>query len=494
MKGKRIICAVLAALMMLACFALTANADAIKDANEKCTISITLKTADNVPVKGAKFTITGGDLTDPLVITTNENGLADTNNTSGEATLAQGTYHVEQKSTDLGVMQAAAAEAFDVTLPYTDPTSLDTWLYSVSVSPKVNIISTTPSVAKKVADTDTDTAYGQSASIMSYADDYAFWKVTVSLCDGINSYKTLKITDRIDERLSDFELIRVVNNADGAQLSETTDFTQTYSNREFKLAFTKSCIENKLADNTTVDIFFKTKIDLSKDDTIGEKIGNHVVLSFTNALDSDGVKDNTPGTDGDEYDPDTDTTGTTPPPTWPTNPGDDPDSTDPYVWTGALTFTKIEKGDASKKLDAEFKLYNADTNEQIGATVTGENGVYTIKGLKGGISQRYNYYLVETKAPSGYSLIGTKLSFYIQGIDTAVVRFGTTSAASVNEATETYFSFEEAADVFTNYIVNIPSPALPVTGGIGVWAFALIGAALALAGAAFAVKSKKTEA
>ncbi len=489
MKGKRFLSVLTAVMLILALFSITASAatadPALVDPDKLCTINIDLKVA-GTPIADAKFKITNSDPAFELELTTDANGSATTG-----ATLAQDTYHVEQ--TVKGANQKDLAEAFDITLPYTNPTTLSDWKYDITAAPKATLYTTAPTITKKVADEDVPASYGQSASIMSYDDKLAYWKITVNLPENIAQYKKLHVTDYLDERLINFTLLRVVNNANNAELTKDTDFTSSYdaASRKFDLSFTAAGISG-LSDNETVDIFFTTAIDLENEKSFGEKIGNHVVLNFTNATDVDGVTDNTPQADTDnvdpedpDFEPDPEPDPTHEKPGWPTNPGDTPDSDDPYVWTGILQFTKIEKGNEDVTLNPTFKLYNADTDAQIKGDITGTNGVYKIAGLKKG-----NYYLIETVAPKGYTLFGEKISFSVADVEHAKVAFTQSKANSASEET-TLRTFNVGG---TNYIVNIKQTDLPLTGGVGVYTFAVIGLAIAAFGGAFLLKTRKVTA
>lgn len=482
MKAKRFLSVLLAAMLMISCFAISASAEdsVILGDDETYTLNINLwvegsTESSSVAIKNATFIVkdsTGEQVGEE--ISTGTTGVA------VFTTKTRGTYTVEQK--DLGGNQAEKVSSFTVNLPMTNPAGTG-FLKTVDVYPKVPVFTDKPVITKKVAD-DAAGPYGMSASIMSYEDKLAYWKITVLLPANIANYKAFRITDVLDERLIDPSEVTVTNNGTDAQAFEEGDYkgNKFGENGKMVLEFAESGIK-KLVANSTIDLTFTTKIDIANENAIAQKIGNHTVLNYTDAAGDPGVTDNTPDVDTDNTDPDPDPE--TDEPAWPTNPGDEDGKDDPYVWTGILTFTKIKTGDDKTTLsDAEFQIFNADDDKAVGAVMKGsEDGVFTAVGLKKG-----SYYLVETKAPEGYQLIGAKIPFVITGVEDAVVTFTKTAAETIAEAEEINFSFGEPS---VNYIVNIPAEALPLTGGIGTGIFAILGITFALLGGAYLLKSRK---
>lgn len=160
------------------------------------------------------------------------------------------------------------------------------------------------------------------------------------------------------------------------------------------------------------------------------------------------------------------------------------------VTTFAIKIDKFVKGDKTKKLaGAEFDLYRTATQAEINAGGTVEIPHTTVKGIKleadqvtdaDGVAtfakyeangENYDYYLVETQAPSGYNLLA--------------------DAVKVN------FTDAEVEDTDGVYTVEVPNSSgitLPITGGTGTVIFTIIGIALMVGAVVlFVVSRKKAE-
>lgn len=160
------------------------------------------------------------------------------------------------------------------------------------------------------------------------------------------------------------------------------------------------------------------------------------------------------------------------------------------VTTFAIKIDKYVQGHSDQKLsDAKFELYRTATAAEVvagksveiphtsiqgikleGNKVTNANGVATFEKYEAN-GTNYDYYLVETQAPSGYNLL-----------DNAVkVNFTDAVVAETN-------------GIYTVKIENTSGIQLPITGGTGTVIFTIIGIAL-MAGAVvlFVVSRKKAE-
>ena len=102
-----------------------------------------------------------------------------------------------------------------------------------------------------------------------------------------------------------------------------------------------------------------------------------------------------------------------------------------------------------------------------GDKVTDDNGVATFEKYQAN-GTNYDYYLVETQAPSGYNLLD----------DAVKVKFTDTDV-------------ENTAGVYTVKVSNSSGIQLPITGGTGTVIFTIIGIALMVGAVVLFVVSRK---
>ena len=157
------------------------------------------------------------------------------------------------------------------------------------------------------------------------------------------------------------------------------------------------------------------------------------------------------------------------------------------VTTFEIQIDKHVQGQTDQKLpDAKFDLYRTATQAEIDAgkavtipyttekgikleadKVTDANGVATFEKYEAN-GENYNYYLVETQAPSGYNIL-----------DNAVkVNFTDAEVAGTN-------------GIYTVEIANTSGIQLPITGGTGTVIFTIIGIALMVGAVMLFVVSRK---
>lgn len=137
------------------------------------------------------------------------------------------------------------------------------------------------------------------------------------------------------------------------------------------------------------------------------------------------------------------------------------ESNPPKVYTGGFKFLKVSYDKTTTLAGARFDVYT-DYDIKVATVISDSQGKFEVKGLTYG-----NYYLVETKAPDGYELNTAKIDFTV----TKTSYYNTTPL----------------------YVTNIPTPSLPITGGMGTVIFTVAGFGLIALSAVFFVASKKSK-
>ena len=161
------------------------------------------------------------------------------------------------------------------------------------------------------------------------------------------------------------------------------------------------------------------------------------------------------------------------------------------VTTFEIKIDKFVKNQETNKLaGAKFDLYRTATQAEIDAglavtiphttekkgikleadKVTDTDGVATFKKYEAN-GDRYDYYLVETQAPSGYNLLDNAKKLNFTGNDVA-----------------------ETHGVYTVEVPNSSGIKLPITGGTGTVIFTVIGIALMVGAVVLLVVSRKKSA
>ena len=157
------------------------------------------------------------------------------------------------------------------------------------------------------------------------------------------------------------------------------------------------------------------------------------------------------------------------------------------VTTFAIKIDKFVKDNENNKLaGAKFDLYRTATQAEINAGKSSEIPHTSIQGIKlesdkvtdaDGVATfakyeangtKYDYYLVETQAPSGYNILD--------------------NAVKVNF---TDAEVEATAGVYTVKVPNSSGILLPITGGTGTVIFTIIGIALMVGAVVLFVVSRK---
>ncbi|MGL6199285.1 MAG: SpaH/EbpB family LPXTG-anchored major pilin [Lachnospiraceae bacterium] len=416
--------------------------------------------------------VTGGgttvDPTNPAHYKATTTITADTYTTdsSGEIILTglpQGTYRITEQTNSTS---STVADPFLISLPMTDPTDTtgNTTMKEVHVYPK----------NKTYNGPDVDKIAGTVTINDTYSGKIIPWKITAEVpgtISGAAEKESYVLTDTYGEYLSYVTgsvKVYYMNGSAEELLAEGVDYTiDTSGTRTVKITLTQTG-RKKLADaiNATPStisgtssydyaLYFEYKTLITISDTEWESliadaekegITNDVVLDFTN--DS-----------GTSYKSD--------------------DDDKPVLYR--LKIHKYDGANTGTSLaGAKFKIYTAllgsgdvdtstvlkDENGNEVEVTTDTNGVAYINGLPAG-----TYYLVETAAPTGYSLNSTPIKVEIDPTSsTTLVDYGTV----------------------TSEVPNYNDFTLPKTGGMGTMLFTIGGVILlAAAGVVFFISRRK---
>lgn len=218
-------------------------------------------------------------------------------------------------------------------------------------------------------------------------------------------------------------------------------------------------------DTTATDTYtFKLSVDTQKyTDNWSTYGGKQLVITYTATLNADDTTEvNTPETNTATFDYSY----------YPYVVNSHKQKTDAVdVTTFAIKIDKYVDGSPTTKLaNAKFDLYRTATTEEINARTsveiphttvqgillesdktTNTNGVATFEKYEAN-DNKYDYYLVETKAPSGYNILdnAVKVNFTDANVSTT-------------------------AGVYTVEVPNSSGITLPITGGEGIVLFSVIG-------------------
>jgi fimbrial isopeptide formation D2 family protein len=306
------------------------------------------------------------------------------------ANLPLGVYLVTETVYPAGATPSAP---FLITVPLTDPTNLDHWLYAVHVYPKNAI-------------TRGDKTVNDAASVK--LGDTVSWTILADIPDlaVIDGYR---IVDPLDAKLT--YKATTVTLDDGTVLTAGTDYTLTSTGTPTTVTvdFTTTGL-GKLATNNTKKV--KVVIDTTVN-TVGD-IDNKAYVypnkaSFTI----------TPG-----------------------QPGGPTVTSDPITKWGNVSLKKVSTQNANTVLaGATFQVYATQADAQAGTNpisisgvsswTTDASGVLTISGLRqsgwaNGVAvtptdpNYRNYWVVETKAPTGYSLLAEPVKVTVGAADNTV--------------------------------------------------------------------------
>ncbi|WP_404430771.1 SpaH/EbpB family LPXTG-anchored major pilin [Microbacterium lacus] len=352
--------------------------------------------------------------------------------------LPVGAYLIEETNYPIGVTPSAP---FIITVPLTNPTNDNEWIYNVHAYPK-NAITT----AEKTVEDSEDVKIGDDIEFTITAD--------IPNAEIIDAYQ---IVDVLDEKLDYLSTSVSLVDPDGVLadivLVEGTHYTvvpaaATIDGPIVTIAFTPAGL-----DLLEANILFQVEAVITTEvNEVGEIVNEATVFPNQAAI--------------------TNNTGT------PTN--------EVITKWGGITLLKVSSEDAELLEGAKFQVWSSQTNDFTTATqvtgigtdlpapsdtwTTGTNGQVVIEGLRysnwadgaavaPGAAGYLYYWLVEIEAPEDHELLAAPVPFTV-----------TTPAATT-----------------TVEVVNVPNNGgfvLPLTGGTGTTLF-WAGGAMLLAGAVF---------
>ncbi|OAV53918.1 SpaH/EbpB family LPXTG-anchored major pilin [Enteractinococcus helveticum] len=347
------------------------------------------------------------------------------NGTTTFGGLDVGVYLVTEGEDQGGNNIVRKAEPFLVVIP----TAIDNeWTYDLHVYPKNSLTQ----VSKELDETSDSAAAG--------AGDIITWNVsaTAPQLAPNDVFNELRYQDVLDGRLV-FENISEVTYG-GTSWTEGSQYAVAQSGQTITMTLTAQGLASVEA-NQGQELAYKVNTSVAEGVDIGEGVIENDITQFTTINDQ-------------EYDFTTAPTET--------------------HW-GTVRVEKQDADNAKGLGDAEFQIFRtaSDAQNQVNAiTINGEttfttggDGTLNIGPLNAGAENSRDYYLVETKAPSGYQLDDSP-------------RLVTVTAGA---STELY--------VIDN--TKQPDFELPLTGAAGTWMFVAAGVGLLLIGSGLYVRNRR---
>ncbi len=415
--------------------------------------------------------------------------------------LAVGLYYVEEVSAPAGYTKAAP---FLVTLPMTNPTDLNQWMYDVHAYPK----NTKDEVEKTVKDAGSMTADTTGASETASSVTYT---IKTSIGDGMD-FSTMgmySVYDHLDSRVS-FQGIQVALSENPVNLERDTDYRVHINNEivmeseqeetvkspkmagaHIRVNFTEDGIK-KLVQHSSNDVMVTIKAKVLKTDAEALGTTDGKITNKASLIPNKAWYEQQPGTNPDS--PPEDPTDPKTPPTEPGLPTGEVESR-----YGAIQIKKVDSEETNRTLDgAQFTLYkgtksrdastprctteDVKAENKIAGPITTVSGLATFSGLQ--LSNFYDgkmqeelqtYCLLETKAPEGYNLNAEPIAFYV----TQAGKY-----TEVNANTQQHQVPNQKTSI-TN--------SLPLTGGAGVGMLGVLGLVLGAGGVGYYVVSSRRD-
>ena len=382
-------------------------------------------------------------------VTTGEDGKAKWQ-ASSEGTAADAVYLVMER-TDSSAPQSGQSDPFLISLPYFEDDE-DSWTYDVEVRVKNRIVSG-PTIEKDVDAVGNDHAganIGEKHTWIIQAtvpEDLYYLKQAGKNEIAVHAQKH-EIQDVLDTRL-DYEgglKVSVFLGDSEASVLNEEDYTLSGTAEIGKpggtliVTLSEAGMRHIMdsAGNTSAVLHVTFESSINQTASAGETIPNTARVEYTNAA-------------GYSYEPAT-----------------VPEDHIPEVHTGGFKLEKVDKEDTSKKLSgAEFHLAASETDARNQAWIKDRDGkdIVLITDTSGratciGLGYDSNaaspqggtyYYLVETKAPSGYVLDNTPARI-------------TVNADTLRDTAEAY--------QIPNSLEGQQKPTMPLTGNaakVGLW-------------------------
>lgn len=417
---------------------------------------ITISAGKSAPAPEFTYDVAGNKITSNGVDYTLGTGVEMKTNGDGIATktLAQGYYLVVESDVSNATVAGKKVSItetcapFIVRLPMTNPDG-NGWNYDVHVYPKNSTSTATKTPSK------TSVNVGESVS----------WDIKTAVPSGIESFQKFDVTDKLDSALTytNDSVVVKADSEDGAlatfpAVNAEGDPTYTVTmggDNTLTVSFTaegRKALAGQKAKN--VQVTFDTTVNANVlDGTHANVVKNTATVTFTN---QDGTSTDVP-------------------------------TPEVEVHTGAIEITKKDSTNADKKLaGVEFKIASSEANAKAGkylkkgadgkildvndqgydaateyVATTDDAGKATFAGLKDydeadGAKTYRSYWVVETKAASGYELLDAPVQ----------VTFD-----AQNSTAATHYTISKD-------ILNTPKTNLPLTGGMGTVMFSIAGIVL----------------
>ncbi|UTH15996.1 SpaH/EbpB family LPXTG-anchored major pilin [Macrococcus epidermidis] len=351
----------------------------------------------------------------------------------------------------------ANAVPFGLELPVTNQAGTG-YITDLHVYPK-NTLEGSPLIDKDVS------VDGNKSSSYDIGDDFN-WLIQPTIVKGIEEYNKYTVTDKLDPALDFQGVDKVTVNVNGQALTPSSDYTVNYdeATRIVSVDFTSAGLKTLATFGVESKLNIMMPTVINNKAIMGKPILNNATLDFDNGhgttTDPSGVGKIVAAARVAALDI-------------------------PKVYTGGKNFIKtngidplqgaefVIQNKAGQYLQQEAAtLRNVWVSDQAQATVfkSGDDGKFEVKGLAYGENGNNNggstdYILVETKAPSGYTIpTNPNYSFIVNSnsyyADPSII----TDESSV-------------ATVSPKEIVN-KKTSIPNTGGMGTVLFTVIGLGL----------------